>query len=61
MMAKKPAIKEYAADMDLTSVGSTDEEIIEAPAAEEIFMSESTKAEMAAGAAHIAKIAAEAE
>lgn len=56
-MAKKPAIQEYAADMDVTSEGSTEPVVV----ADEIFMSESTKAEMAAGAALVAKIAAVAE
>lgn len=55
-MAKKPAIQAYAADMDVTPVGSTEPEAVVVE--EEIFMSESTKAELAAGAARLAALAA---
>ena len=72
-MAKTPAIKEYAADMNVTPAGSTDEEIIaealaaeeapteEAPTeeapTEEVYVSPTVLAEMAAGAARLAQLA----
>lgn len=55
-MARKTAIKDYVADMDVTSAGSTEPEVV---VEEEIFMSETTRAELAAGAARSAALASE--
>ncbi len=66
-MAKTLAVKEYAADMDVTSAGSTDKEIINAVldgeiiAADEEYISPSTRAEMEAGAARLSQYVSDVE
>lgn len=66
MMAKKPAIqppiKAYVADANVTSEGNeVPMETIEVTVEEEVYLSETTKAEMAAGAALVRQRAAEAK
>ena len=68
-MTKKPATQNYAADMDVTSTGNTDDDAMdlvnevlaeEAASEEEVFISAATRAEMEGGRAALAKAAASA-